>query len=272
MAYKAINCPNCGAAITSIPDRGSFFCQYCGAKIEKDKTFIEVSGNVTVAGMASVASLLERGFMFLEDSNFKSADEYFDRVLDADPHCSRAYLGKMLATQNSRNTESFCISYFHQVERNEYYQKALKFANDEEYDELMVIKHKNLEYHNKRLKARQDELQKAQATLASFNQYYAKHNYSQNKYSMEIVLFSLVATIVIAIAIIPIVGIFMEGPFFIVICAPFAAMGFGLYYWYKKIKKKKALGEQLEKDKIKLNDDVKSAQFGIDMLMKSWNN
>ena len=271
MAYKAINCPNCGAAITSIPDRGSFFCQYCGAKIEKDKTFIEVSGNVTVAGMASIASLLERGYMFLEDGDFDSADEYFDRVLDAEPHCSRAYLGKCLVDIRASKPDAVLIGYYHPIEKNEYFQKALRFANDEEYDELMLIKQRNIETHNRMLQRAQEAVHNAEQMLASFNQYYAKHKYSHNRYITEVCLFSLVATIVIAIAIVPIVGIFMEGPFFIVICAPFAAAGFGLYCWYKNIKKKKVLGEQLDKDQVRLTEELESEKKHLNWVISEWN-
>ena len=46
---------------------------------------------------SNVAPLLERIQIFLEDKDFKSADEYCDRVLDIDPKNAGAYLGKVLA-------------------------------------------------------------------------------------------------------------------------------------------------------------------------------
>ena len=48
-------------------------------------------------GGPTVESLLKRGQMFLEDRNWKSADEYFDKVLDIDPECAEAYVGKFCA-------------------------------------------------------------------------------------------------------------------------------------------------------------------------------
>ena len=45
----------------------------------------------------NIAPLLERALMFLEDGEFDSADEYCEKVLDQDPKCARAYLGKLMA-------------------------------------------------------------------------------------------------------------------------------------------------------------------------------
>ncbi len=44
----------------------------------------------------SIAPLLRRAFMFLEDGEFDSANEYCERVLDAEPENAEAYLGKLL--------------------------------------------------------------------------------------------------------------------------------------------------------------------------------
>ncbi len=46
---------------------------------------------------ASTAPLLERAFMFLEDGNWHDADQYCEKVLDQDPKCAQAYLGKLMA-------------------------------------------------------------------------------------------------------------------------------------------------------------------------------
>ena len=270
MAYKAINCPSCGAAITSIPDRGSFFCQYCGAKIEKDKQFIEFSGNVTVAGMASVASLLERGNMFLEDGEFRSAKNYFERVLDADPKCSKAYLGKMLADNSSRNTDSFCITYYHKIENNENYKKALRFANDEEYDKLMALKQKNLECHNIRLQRKQKDLRDAEAILASFNQYYPQHKYTEKMHKAErnaLIAVTVIYSIFFGACLLSAIAV----PELLLFAALVGILIWPLTKWNKRIKSKKALGDQLEKDKERLNEDVKTAKADLDRLIRNWN-
>ena len=57
----------------------------------------------TVAGSsANTASLLERAFMFLEDGEWESADGYCEKVLDIDPKCAEAYLGKLMAETKSK--------------------------------------------------------------------------------------------------------------------------------------------------------------------------
>ena len=50
------------------------------------------------SGAATVAPLLRRVFLFLEDRDWKSANEYCERVLDLNPECAQAYLGKLMAT------------------------------------------------------------------------------------------------------------------------------------------------------------------------------
>ena len=55
----------------------------------------EVSDNS--AAVVSIDSLLKRAFMFLEDADWNSANEYCEKVLDVDPENGRAYLGKLMA-------------------------------------------------------------------------------------------------------------------------------------------------------------------------------
>ena len=39
---------------------------------------------------ANTAPLLKRAFIFLEDGDWNSADEYCEKVLDLDPECAQA--------------------------------------------------------------------------------------------------------------------------------------------------------------------------------------
>ena len=55
------------------------------------------------SGNANIDPLLKRAFMFLEDGNWKSAEEYCEKVLDIDPECAEAYLGKLMAETKSKN-------------------------------------------------------------------------------------------------------------------------------------------------------------------------
>ncbi|MDE7283807.1 MAG: toll/interleukin-1 receptor domain-containing protein, partial [Lachnospiraceae bacterium] len=61
-------------------------------------------------GNATVTALLDRGNMALEDEEWEKADEYFEQVLNMDAKCGDAYLGKVLAANNSFNLELFVES------------------------------------------------------------------------------------------------------------------------------------------------------------------
>lgn len=72
-------------------------------------------------------ALLRRAFLFLEAKDWKSADEYCERVLDADPENARAYLGKLMAQQQVSKAEELaeCKQPFNELDS---YQKAYRFA------------------------------------------------------------------------------------------------------------------------------------------------
>lgn len=54
---------------------------------------------------ANTAPLLKRAFIFLEDGDWSSADEYCEKVLDLDPECAQAYLGKLMAELRVRKVD-----------------------------------------------------------------------------------------------------------------------------------------------------------------------
>ncbi len=271
MAYKAVNCPNCGAAITSIPDRGSFFCQYCGAKIVKDKTFIEVSGNVTVAGMASVASLLERGYLFLEDNDYEHADEYFERVLDADPECSKAYIGKLLVQKRCRNTNEFIRSYYYQIDRLELFQKALRFANDDEYDELMALKSENIRQHEMNLRNIQVNINQSTKQLNNFKPYFAAHKFTLAKFKTMAAVAGLLCGLAVCGVLFGVIGIAAAGSLGLIFVIPCGAAIFGTIIWRKDLKKKRAEGERLEKELQRLTTLVEQGHYAQRRVEEMWN-
>ena len=87
------------------------------------------------ASNATVDSLLDRAWMFLEDSDYQKAHEYLERVLDIDPRNSRAYLGNVLAalripTLAAMDTKVVCLDSFKDFER------AMRFASESERQEL----------------------------------------------------------------------------------------------------------------------------------------
>ena len=80
------------------------------------------------SGNANEESLLKRAFMFLEDSDWDSADEYCEKVLDIDPENARAYLGKLMAECRACRLEDLqnCEQPF---DDSGNYEKVLRFAD-----------------------------------------------------------------------------------------------------------------------------------------------
>ena len=78
---------------------------------------------------ANISPLLERAFMFLEDGDWTSADEYCEKVLDLDPKNGQAYLGKLMAEQKVCMPELLkdCTDPF---DNSNHYQKAIRFGDD----------------------------------------------------------------------------------------------------------------------------------------------
>ena len=94
-----------------------------------------INNNTAVSG--SVAPLLKRAFMFLEDRDFDSANDYAEKVLDLDPECANAYVVKLLADYKLRTQEQLHFSnnsspdglFIRPIENNANYKKAVRFAD-----------------------------------------------------------------------------------------------------------------------------------------------
>ena len=82
------------------------------------------------SGNASVAPLLKRAFMFLEDGDWINADEYCEKVLDHDPENAKAYLCKLLAQTRVSKEKDLVLSSI-PLESMTSYKHALRFADDE---------------------------------------------------------------------------------------------------------------------------------------------
>lgn len=88
-----------------------------------------VKETVISNGNVDTAALLKRVFMFLEDGDWKAADEYCEKVLDIDPENASAYLGKLLSELEVRKQENLKIC-ARPFDDNKNYQKAIRFADE----------------------------------------------------------------------------------------------------------------------------------------------
>ena len=101
----------------------------------------------------NIAPLLKRAYMFLEDRDLNSANEYAERVLDTDPECAEAYLVKLLVDLGVPQKEALA-DFSMPFDNNKYYQKALRFAP-------VTLKNELLEYVacvNKNIKAKNEKI------------------------------------------------------------------------------------------------------------------
>ena len=81
------------------------------------------------ATTTNIAPLLKRAFMFLEDGDFARADEFCEQVLNLEPECAEAYLGKLMSELKvSRQEDLGKLNY--NFTENANYQKAFRFADN----------------------------------------------------------------------------------------------------------------------------------------------
>ena len=96
-----------------------------------------------------VTSLLKRAALFLEDGDTASAREYYDRVLDIDPECAEAYMGKVCAETGCRK-ESDLGTLNYCVDMRGDWQKAVRFASaaqKQKYEGYMASIRARVEEH-----------------------------------------------------------------------------------------------------------------------------
>lgn len=96
-----------------------------------------------------VTSLLKRAALFLEDGDTASAREYYDRVLDIDPECAEAYMGKVCAETGCRK-ESDLGTLNYCVDMRGDWQKAVRFASagqKQKYEGYMARARARVEEH-----------------------------------------------------------------------------------------------------------------------------
>ena len=124
------------------------------------------NNSVTAGELPQIANpLLKRAFMFLEDGNWESADEYCEKVLDQNPEDAYAYLGKLMAELKVGRKETLadCEQPFSDSSN---YQKVLRFGSKaliqevEEYHKSAVEKlHKEFAQLREKIAPYQNALQ-----------------------------------------------------------------------------------------------------------------
>ncbi len=102
-------------------------------------------------GNSNIAPLLKRAFMYLEDGEWASADEYSEKVLDQDPENALAYLGKLMAELQVCKQDAL-RDQAEPFDGHNNYQKALRFADNKLKGTLIgYIEHINTRNKNARI-------------------------------------------------------------------------------------------------------------------------
>ena len=83
----------------------------------------------------NTAPLLRRAFMFLEDGEWNSANEYCEKVLDSEPENAEAYLGKLMAELHVKTRDALKNQPQAFDDRNNY-RKAMRFGDEKLKTEL----------------------------------------------------------------------------------------------------------------------------------------
>ena len=103
---------------------------------------------VQQSAVTPAAPLLQRAFMFLEDEDWESANQYCEKVLDLEPQNARAYVGKLMVDMHIK-TQSNLSRCTKPYDDNANYLKAVRFADAELKKELedavQTIKNRLLE-------------------------------------------------------------------------------------------------------------------------------
>lgn len=109
--------------------------------------------NMQQGGVARVSGdpkvLLERAFMFLEDGDWDKADIYCESVLDQNPKCAEAYLGKLMAEVKIGKKEDLSKAK-EPLDQSGNYRKVMRFADESLRERLSNAKEVQ---HNEQLYA-----------------------------------------------------------------------------------------------------------------------
>lgn len=149
---------------------------------ETDEKTARVKESVVVPSTENVniAPLLKRAFMFLEDGNWQDADTYCEKVLDLDPECGEAYLGKLMAELNvgKRQQLADCKEPFNDSEN---FAKIIRFGDEKTESEMRgYIAYINERNENERLQNLYDDAVIYMINAASNVEYRSVANMFQN--------------------------------------------------------------------------------------------
>lgn len=168
-------CEMCGGTLEVDENKKIVVCEYCGTK-QTLPGFDDEKKNSETDTSTQVEKLFERVSLFLEDGEWKKADEYCEKILDLEPKCAKAYVGKLMAELCVRKQEylAYCEKPF---DNRINYKNAVYFGDEELVEELKSYlshikeRNKKIEEDNKR-----DEAKRRSENAKSDNAQTKEHN------------------------------------------------------------------------------------------------
>ena len=106
--------------------------------VEKKQDASKAQPAAAQSAQGSIASLLRRVFLFLEDEDWRSANEYCEKVLDLDPENAQAYLGKLMADYGVRKPEDLA-TLDDPFDDDANYQKIMRFGSEAERGKVQAL-------------------------------------------------------------------------------------------------------------------------------------
>lgn len=100
-------------------------------------TQVEIGIPVAGANTAGYKPLLDRGFMTLEDGDYAKADGMFEDVLNMNPKCAEAYMGKLMAYYKVDSVTAFARKIYQAL-----FAKKKPLSIRPEFDAADILKHK----------------------------------------------------------------------------------------------------------------------------------
>lgn len=172
MAFISLKCPSCGADIELDESREFGFCSYCGTKIVQEKQVVELKGEVKVEGVSTADKLLERAYILVEDMGYFEAEGYFNRVLELDPKCAKAYWGKMLCEYRIPSAETAEAAGI-DITKSNNYSRAIMYATGKQKDKYIEHGEKAAGTYGANEKKAADEQKKANVIGKVFKIFFA---------------------------------------------------------------------------------------------------
>lgn len=148
MGLITLSCPNCNGELKLEDNKNQWFCQYCGSKVVLEEQKIEIKGNVTLDSVSAAKNLIDRGYLFVEDGDFRNAYRYFEKALDLDAKAWKAYIGKLLCDVEVKSIEELKKNKILLTDY-ENFNKAVRFAPEKEKEYLESIRAEVEERNNK---------------------------------------------------------------------------------------------------------------------------